>query len=645
MAHDVGPTRIIVPVGTVDSGTSVTPACSLYNWGTNTESYAVRLKIGSGYNSTASIVNHAPGTRAYATFPVWTASARGTFSVVCTTELTGDEVPANNRRIDSVFVRVLDVQPLAIFAPADTVDSGALVAPSVRIRNNGNTTVSSVFTRMLLGGSYVQAVVVNGLAAGTTRDTTFQTWTASPRGNVTKRCITDLAGDMVRTNDTLTGSVFVRVRDAEALSLLAPRGMIDSGTTVIPRVVWRNSGNLPATCTLRFVLSGGYLNQQIRANVLPGVTDTVSFTPWTATQLGPFYASCTLRTGGDLVPANNVITDSGFIRILDVECVALVAPAGVVDSGASVAPGATLRNNGNTTVTFDVRFTIEGGYDDTRPVGSLGPGATVNFNFPFWTAIRRGSLATRCSTRLAGDVRPTNDFKAGAVFVAVHDCGVIDIVTPSGAVPPGPVTPRARLRNFGNVREPVRVFFTINSTPTYRDSLTLAGGLPEADTILGFADWNGVPGDYLARCSVFLTGDMQRVNDTVSSPFTVRNVDVACRRVVAPLGRIDSSVTVVPQALVENLGAGSATFRTWFRIRGSAGTVYEDSLAVNGLAPGDSELVAFRVWAKPHLPGSYSTRCSTYLDADQNRANDVAADTFVVTALSRPDPGWYERAS
>ncbi len=141
VAHDVGPTRIIAPVGTVDSGTSLTPACSLCNWGTNTESYTVRLKIGSGYNNTASVVNHLPGTRAYATFPVWTAGARGTFAVVCTTELTGDEVPANNRLIDSVFVRVLDVQPLAVFAPADTVDSGTAVAPSVRIRNNGNTTV------------------------------------------------------------------------------------------------------------------------------------------------------------------------------------------------------------------------------------------------------------------------------------------------------------------------------------------------------------------------------------------------------------------------------------------------------------------------------------------------------------------------
>ncbi|MEO0077992.1 MAG: T9SS type A sorting domain-containing protein, partial [candidate division WOR-3 bacterium] len=64
-----------------------------------------------------------------------------------------------------------------------------------------------------------------------------------------------------------------------------------------------------------------------------------------------------------------------------------------------------------------------------------------------------------------------------------------------------------------------------------------------------------------------------------------------------------------------------------------------------GLASGESLLVTFRVWAKPHLPGGYSARCSTYLDNDQNRANDVAADTFVITARSRPDPGWRERAS
>ncbi|MEO0078751.1 MAG: exo-alpha-sialidase, partial [candidate division WOR-3 bacterium] len=577
VAHDVGPTRIVTPVGTLDSGSVVTPACSLYNWGTNTETYTVRLRIGTGYNYTASVTNHAPGTRAYATFPAWTANQRGTFGVVCTTELNGDQVPGNNRRIDSVFVRVLDVQPLAIFVPADTVDSGATVVPSVRIRNNGNTTVSSVITRMLLGGSYVQAVVVNGLGPGATRDTFFSPWTASPRGSQTKRCITDLSGDMVRTNDTLTGSVFVRVLDVQALALLAPRGIVDSSATVTPRVVWRNNSNLPVTCTLRLAVSGGYLNQQVRTNIMPGVTDTASFALWTATQPGPFYSSCTLRTAGDLVPANNVVTDSGFVRILDVECVALLAPTGTVDSGASVLPGATLRNNGNTTVTFDVRFTISDGYDDTRTVGSLGPGGTINFNFPPWTATRRGSFVTRCSTRLTGDMRPANDVKSGTVFVAVHDCGVTDIISPAGAVPPGPVTPRAQVRNFGNLREPVRVFFTINSAPAYRDSLTITNGLPESDTVLSFLTWNGLPGDYLARCSVFLANDMQRVNDTMNSLFTVRNVDVACRRIAAPLGRIDSSATVVPQALVENLGAGSATFRTWFRIFGSTGMVYSDS--------------------------------------------------------------------
>ena len=49
---DVGCTRIIAPAGSVDSGASVTPACSTYNYGTITVSYTVRMKIGAGYDQT-----------------------------------------------------------------------------------------------------------------------------------------------------------------------------------------------------------------------------------------------------------------------------------------------------------------------------------------------------------------------------------------------------------------------------------------------------------------------------------------------------------------------------------------------------------------------------------------------------------------
>ncbi len=115
--HDVGCTRIVAPIGNIDSGTVVTPACSVYNYGNQTESYNVRMRIGT-YNHAVAVTDHAPGTRAYVTFPSWTALVRGRNVVSCSTELAGDANPANDRKLDSCFVR----------PPSDVTEPGGLPA-------------------------------------------------------------------------------------------------------------------------------------------------------------------------------------------------------------------------------------------------------------------------------------------------------------------------------------------------------------------------------------------------------------------------------------------------------------------------------------------------------------------------------------
>ena len=107
VAHDVGCTRIIAPRGTIDSGTVVAPACSVYNYGSSTESYSVRMRIGAGYNETASVTGHLSGTRVYVTFPSWTVSPVGTIAVTCSTELSPDLAPVNDAKRDSVRVQSL----------------------------------------------------------------------------------------------------------------------------------------------------------------------------------------------------------------------------------------------------------------------------------------------------------------------------------------------------------------------------------------------------------------------------------------------------------------------------------------------------------------------------------------------------------
>ncbi|MFO7676244.1 MAG: S8 family serine peptidase, partial [bacterium] len=149
-AKDVGCVRLIAPAGVVDSGTVVVPACSVYNYGTAAETYAVRMKIGTGYDTVAMVTSHLPGTRRYLAFPGWTATARGSFGVSCSTELAGDQVAANNRQTGTVTVAVKDVGCVRLIAPAGVVDSGTVVVPACSVYNYG-TAAETYAVRMKVG--------------------------------------------------------------------------------------------------------------------------------------------------------------------------------------------------------------------------------------------------------------------------------------------------------------------------------------------------------------------------------------------------------------------------------------------------------------------------------------------------------------
>jgi YVTN family beta-propeller protein len=102
--HDVGVTRILVPTGTIDSGSTLTPACSVYNYGNTTDSYTVMMRIGIFYYLAGSVSGHAPGTYAYVAFPTRTVTARDTVAVACSTMLGGDMWRLNDRQTGSVIV-------------------------------------------------------------------------------------------------------------------------------------------------------------------------------------------------------------------------------------------------------------------------------------------------------------------------------------------------------------------------------------------------------------------------------------------------------------------------------------------------------------------------------------------------------------
>ncbi|MEO0108572.1 MAG: right-handed parallel beta-helix repeat-containing protein, partial [candidate division WOR-3 bacterium] len=238
-AHDVACTHIVAPLNSVDSTATTAPACSVYNCGTRSENYSIRMKVGTFYNETATISGHAPGTRRYVTFPLASDWPRGTWTVSCSTELATDTAPANNKATGSVFVLVLDAQVVRITEPSAIVDSGTIHNPSATVRNNGNTAAS--FPTKFRIGSYEDIQLVTSLPAGETLRVDFAAWTARPRGPVALKCSTMLEGDMAPGNDWQAETIRIAVHDIGVQQIVSPGTTMPPGN-VTPQAVVHNHG-------------------------------------------------------------------------------------------------------------------------------------------------------------------------------------------------------------------------------------------------------------------------------------------------------------------------------------------------------------------------------------------------------------------
>lgn len=204
---DVGCRVILAPVGLLDSGTVVTPACSVFNYGAAAASYNVRLKVGAGYSQVAGVANHAPGTAQYVTFPTWTARPRGALAVSCSTELFGDTVAGNDRATGTVTVAVHDVGVAMIVAPTGTIDSGAPVTPACSLVNLG-TSPENYTVRMRIGAGYDQTAAVTGHVPGACIGVAFPGWVAGPIGVLPVQCSLFIS-DQVPANNQRRDSVRV----------------------------------------------------------------------------------------------------------------------------------------------------------------------------------------------------------------------------------------------------------------------------------------------------------------------------------------------------------------------------------------------------------------------------------------------------
>lgn len=121
-----------------------------------------------------------------------------------------------------------------------------------------------------------------------------------------------------------------------------------------------------------------------------------------------------------------------------------------------------------------------------------------------------------------------------------------------------------------------------------------------------------------------------------------QNRDAAVVRIITPTGSFDSLTPVLPRAVFKNLGSLEVNLKVFCNIRNEPGiVVYSDSDVVFAIAPGDSATCSFSFWPRPHLPGSYTVRCSLFLAGDVDPTNNSFENVFTITV---PAAGWHELA-
>ena len=624
---DVGVTQIIAPTGTLDSGTVVTPKARVKNFGNVTASFPVTFKI-SGFYNDIQFANLNPGESTLVNFNNWTATQVGTHATKCSTALAGDVGPGNNVLIGSVTVRVIDVGVTQIVAPRDTIDSIGTISPVVKVRNYGSN-VATFSVTFKIGNSYFKSRNKT-LAAGLEDTVNFPAWSSIP-GNYITRCSTYLAGDIRRSNDSLSGTVLIRTMDVGVTQIIAPSGTIDStGGTITPQARVVNNGSEVQTFNVTFKIGNFYY--QSRAKTLsPGLQDTINFAIWTPTR-GTFVIRCSTYLAGDRNHANDTISGSVTVQVKDIGVTQIVTPTGTLDSTGLITPRVLVRNYGSNTETFNITLKIGASYFESRNK-TIDPDLEDTVNFPVWTTIR-GTYITRCSLYLAGDINRNNDTIPGSVTIRVKDVGVVEIIAPTGIIDSGTtITPIARVKNFGTNTATFPVTFKIDSWVETRNKILAAG---QTDTA-NFPEWTAqTPRAYEVLCSTSLAGDLVRANDTLYDSILVQVHDVGIVSIFAPAGIVTPD-TIIPQIWVKNFGTSpSGSFMVRFEITPG----YADTLSVTNINAQESLLISFHPWAD--TCGTYMTKCSTLMNGDCNKGNDFRTGTVIVSLTGQPPGSWLE---
>ncbi len=530
-----------------------------------------------------------------------------------------------------------DVGVTQIINPTGTIDSGTVVTPQAKVKNFG-TTVASFPVIFRIGSFYNNTQNVTNLAAGDSTVVSFTNWTALLRGTHMTRCTTAWASDQNTSNDAMSGSVTVRVRDVGVTQIDIPTSTIDSTAMLYPRAQVRNYGSATETFNITFRIFGTSYVQTRTKTLNAGVQDTVNFPGWVPVR-GSFTTRCSTYLVGDIRNSNDTLSGSFTIRVQDVGATQILAPTGTIDSGTVVTPQARVKNYGTIAASFPVTFRIGSFYTNTQNVTNLAAGDSTVVSFTNWTALQTGFHTTICTTALTGDLKSANNAISGSVIVTIQslDVGVTQIIAPTGMVDSGlAITPQARVRNYSSSTLSFPVIFRIGSF--YNNTQNVTNLAPGDSTLVNFVTWTPLlRGTHTTRCTTALTGDVNTANDALSSSVFVLAADVSVEQIIAPVGNISIGSNIIPSTRIANNGLKAETFPVYFRVIAGIDSVYSDDTIITIQANQDS-IIDFTSWIA--TSGSYRSFVRIVLAGDQFVNNDTASSYFSVSEV-----GWQTMAN
>jgi hypothetical protein len=415
--QDVAVRSVLVPIDTVWEDT-ITPCLSVSNLGNVPESLAAVFAIdgGSMYADTVSVLL-ASGQDTVLRFRDWPTTP-GQFTARGWVMCQPDMRPENDTAETSFVVVRLDAAVEEVLSPTGVVDSGQALTPSARVRNMGS--VPRLFeVVMRIDAERADTVLVADLLPDSERVVVFDTWTAGSRGTHAVRCTTMLSHDRNPANDVLCDSVFVRVRDAVAASIVTPCGTVSHGP-LSPLALVRNDGNEACSLVVCFSIAGDSAVYVDSVTAMLGAeSDTVlQFAEWQATR-GSYTCRCWTALSGDMHPENDTVGNTFFVPGVDAAARAIVSPPVRITEG-EVVPKVLVANLGDEAASFTARFGItQNGtavYDDTVPVTFLAPLDSVVVSFAPWAAAP-GSCDLYVQLDLSGDENPANDTLGATLLV------------------------------------------------------------------------------------------------------------------------------------------------------------------------------------------------------------------------------------